>query len=60
LENTLEGITMFSIDLPSVERINGYLIGRLVKDGYLKGWAWVKDGRFYTGTEYPICNGFGY
>lgn len=51
---------MFSIDLSSVENINGYLIGRLVKDGYIKGWAWIKDGRFCTGTEYPIRNGFGY
>lgn len=51
---------MHEIQLSTVETINGYLIGRLVVDGYIRGWAWIKDGVFSMGRDYPIRNGFGY
>lgn len=51
---------MYSIQVSSVHTNGEYLIGRLVKDGYLAGYAYIYNGKFFVDSEYPVRNGFGY
>lgn len=51
---------MYSIHLSSVHTNGEYLIGRLVKDGFIAGYAYIYEGNFFIDSEYPVRNGFGY
>lgn len=51
---------MIRIDLHSVHAIDGFLVGRVVRDGYIDGYAYIHEGKFYLSDEYPVRNGFGY